>query len=788
MIPLAVALTLGVAGWIIYSWTYRSLQAKYSKDLSSLVRSQTDAIRQWSQEMKWTVKLQAKDPTTRAAILEMIELSHRDDYSTERILASNQLTQLRQRLTPICRLRGFIDFVVITPAGVNIAAWLDEPIGQRNLGTRSEFLTRALSGETVVSRPFLASSMLPDTDGVPRPGQPTMFAATPVYDRQGRIAAVLGFRLRPEADFSQIVSSPRIGQTDETYAFDHDGTMISDNRFVEQLRTLGLLADRRDVHAILNIRISDPGGDLTQGFVPISPPELQRLTLAAAAAVLGQHGLNLDGYRNYRGVEVIGSWAWLDDLDFAIVTEIETAEAYRPAMVIQRIFGYLVGYLMLISSVCLLFDVRNKQWVQQLEHEQEFGQDLLDGSSDSILLVNNNGLIQDVNASGQALFGYARQELIGHELSMLVPDINDTDHPGQTTTLTKRSSEPPSAEFQTPQVAIGRHKDNRRLFLQIQIRSLRRQGRQLLSYSIRDISIQKDMEQSIVDADRQYHDFVAAIDDWVWSIDHDGRYTDTNPAIEKILGRNSKDILKHHRYEFLVEHDRDNAMQRLAMCYAQGRGWKGQVYSWLHSNGSIRFLESTAVPTLDSDGQVIGYRGIDRDVTDQKSTEESMLHYAEDLVETRDDLEAQAIHLATKSQHLELVSAAAEAASQAKSTFLANTSHEIRNPMNAILGYTDLLLDSNLSPQQRIDFIHVIRRNGKHLLELINDILDLSKIEAGKMTVERVACHPCRIVAEVLDLMKAKADDKGLDLQTRYEGSIPQTIQTDPTRLRQNFS
>ncbi len=129
--------------------------------------------------------------------------------------------------------------------------------------------------------------------------------------------------------------------------------------------------------------------------------------------------------------------------------------------------------------------------------------------------------------------------------------------------------------------------------------------------------------------------------------------------------------------------------------------------------------------------------------------------------------------------------ATAEAASRSKSAFVANMSHEIRTPMTAILGYADLLTAPGQSDDERRRCIQTIRRNGEHLLSVINDILDVSKIEAGKMTVERIGCSPVQIVADVAALMKVRAVDRNLAFDVRYIGAIPQAIQTDPTRLRQ---
>ena len=147
---------------------------------------------------------------------------------------------------------------------------------------------------------------------------------------------------------------------------------------------------------------------------------------------------------------------------------------------------------------------------------------------------------------------------------------------------------------------------------------------------------------------------------------------------------------------------------------------------------------------------------------------------AKDITE-RKQVEAE-LHTAKKT---------ADGANRAKSEFLANMSHEIRTPMTAILGFAENMLDADQSESERLKCVGTIRRNGDYLLVLINDILDLSKIEACKMTVEHGDCQPCHIIAEVVSLMRVRADAKGLPFNVEYAGAIPETIQCDSTRLRQ---
>lgn len=130
----------------------------------------------------------------------------------------------------------------------------------------------------------------------------------------------------------------------------------------------------------------------------------------------------------------------------------------------------------------------------------------------------------------------------------------------------------------------------------------------------------------------------------------------------------------------------------------------------------------------------------------------------------------------------------AQAASQAKSEFLANMSHEIRTPMTAILGYADLLgTDGNFAthPEQATEAIETIRRNADHLLAIINDILDMSKIEAGQMSIERISTDPSQIAVEVASLVQPRALGKNIQLRVCYDTPIPAHVQSDPTRLRQ---
>jgi PAS domain S-box-containing protein len=182
--------------------------------------------------------------------------------------------------------------------------------------------------------------------------------------------------------------------------------------------------------------------------------------------------------------------------------------------------------------------------------------------------------------------------------------------------------------------------------------------------------------------------------------------------------------------------------------------WHTQFRHFHPDKGEV-WIEIFASPLRESDGSVT-WHGIAHDITAVKRAEKELLK-------------------ATQK---------AEAADRAKSEFLANMSHEIRTPMSAIMGYTDIL-GARLEDPDNLQCLDTIRTNGHYLLEIIDDILDLSRIEAGKLDLDIKRVRPDRLVLEVQSLMKLRASDKGLELAVDFDGPLPETIETDPTRLRQ---
>ncbi|WP_161604620.1 PAS domain-containing protein [Roseiconus nitratireducens] len=255
------------------------------------------------------------------------------------------------------------------------------------------------------------------------------------------------------------------------------------------------------------------------------------------------------------------------------------------------------------------------------------------------------------------------------------------------------------------------------------------------------------------DSEQRFHTLADNMSQLAWMADENGwifwynqRWYDyTGTTLEQMRGWGWKQV--HH-----PEHV-DAVVRKIRRCFQTGENWE-DTFPLRGKDGLYRWFLSRAVPIRDEDGRVIRWFGTNTDVTELRRIERELRRARE----------------------------AAEQANRAKSDFLANMSHEIRSPMTAILGYIDLLTITSDADREMVE---TIRRNSQFLLELINDILDLSKIEAGKLELDSVEFHPRTLVEDVVSLMQVRAAEHQLKLGARFDGPIPNRIQGDPVRIRQ---
>lgn len=248
--------------------------------------------------------------------------------------AKKIVAEIQYIMRPKLSRYGDRGFFIISPERINIASMRDSNMWETNLIhlQRKKYLDSAFN-DTAIFIPTIRSDVpLTTSIGVLKDGEPTIFVATPIKNITGDIIAVLAIRINPKRQFTRIIQLGRIGKTGETYAFDEQATLISESRFDDQLRRIGLIGT--DSRGILSIRVTDPGGNLLAGYqAPKTSEGIQEerpLTFMASNAIKGNAGYNTTGYRDYRGVDIFGAWLWDKELGFGLATELDVEEAMQP--------------------------------------------------------------------------------------------------------------------------------------------------------------------------------------------------------------------------------------------------------------------------------------------------------------------------------------------------------------------------------------------------------------------------------------------------------------------------
>jgi tRNA A-37 threonylcarbamoyl transferase component Bud32 len=321
--------------------------------LQTILNANTEALRSWSTTMKSDAENVAADDRLRELVIGLIQQAKSSTQVQAALLTSPQLSALRAHLKPVLDRRGFNGFVVLDTNFLVLASGRDQLVGMQSPPGYAEQLTPCLAGKVLVTRPFPSVALLPDEKGNLRAGVPTMFAVAPIRSADGQIIAVVGLRIAPDTDFTRILATARAGQTGETYAFGRDGKQLSESRFDNDLKRLGLIPDTDDSRSTLTLELRDPLVDLGQGRQ--SPRRRTELlfTHAVDEALRGRAGVDANGYRDYRGVPVVGAWMWLDDFDMGLVTEMDRAEAFRPLHILRIGFWFIFG--LLVAGVVLVY-------------------------------------------------------------------------------------------------------------------------------------------------------------------------------------------------------------------------------------------------------------------------------------------------------------------------------------------------------------------------------------------------------------------------------------------------
>jgi hypothetical protein len=354
MWPVLAALLLGGVGWLVHRSVEDAMRERLAGELTTILNADVEALRLWTKDQEAITRGLARLPDLRPAVRDLLTIAKRPNTTTGALLQSRALADVRAHLAPFLENFGYSDFFIVSPSLRVVGANQDAPINNVLEGYRAEFSTKVLKGQASVSKPFRSQLLLLNANRELKAGLPTIFAAAMIPGEDAKPLAVLGLRIRPETDFTNILQTARYGYSGETYVISNTGLLLSESRFDSDLRRLGLLPDLADAQSILTVEVHDPQVNMMEGERPsLSRPD-QPLTKLAAKAVAGGEGVEMSAYRDYRGVPSIGAWKWLPDYDFGVLTEVDVADAFRPLYVLRRAIWSLLGLLVLSAGGILL--------------------------------------------------------------------------------------------------------------------------------------------------------------------------------------------------------------------------------------------------------------------------------------------------------------------------------------------------------------------------------------------------------------------------------------------------
>ncbi|MCE9570191.1 MAG: PAS domain S-box protein [Rhodocyclales bacterium] len=391
---------------------------------------------------------------------------------------------------------------------------------------------------------------------------------------------------------------------------------------------------------------------------------------------------------------------------------------------------------------------------------------LLDSAMDAVIGMDRRGRVLIWNSRAESIFGYRADQAVGRTVAELIvpPEYRERHQAGMVRFI--ETGEPKIIGSRVE--VTGMRADGSRFPIELTIGSISEGDNALFSAYVRDITERKDAETQL----RKLSLAVEQSPESIVITDVDGQIDYVNEAFvfntgysrEEVVGCNPK----------ILQSGKTPVATYVSMwsTLIEGEPWKGELYN-KRKDGSEYVEFAIITPIRQADGSVTHYVAVKEDITEKK-------RLGLELDQHRHNLENL---VASRTLQLDEARERAEVANQAKSSFLANMSHEIRTPMNAIIGLTHLLRKGETSPEQA-DRLGKIDTAATHLLSIINDILDLSKIEAGKLTLEQTDFSLAAILDHTRSLIGEQARAKGLAIEIDA-GDVPSWLRGDPTRLRQ---
>ena len=398
-----------------------------------------------------------------------------------------------------------------------------------------------------------------------------------------------------------------------------------------------------------------------------------------------------------------------------------------------------------------------KELENKVEERTAHLRGIIDTAENGIIVIDSQGLINEFSPAAQGIFGYAKEEVLGKSVNLLMPEPDGLEHDRY---LRNFNQGGPTKLIGRQTVVQARRKDGSLFPMEIALNSAVVNGNPIFVAVLSDITERKAMEDEIRKSRERYQRLVEDLAGRFAIFSHkpDGEILFIGESVlsvfglprEKVIGRKWQEVID---WEPGVS-EQATAMFREAM--RRGQTALEIEMAYTHVDGTRHELLNSMHPVFNKDGELETIEGIIEDITGRKAV-------AKALAEAKEE---------------------AEQATRAKSDFLANMSHEIRTPMNAIMGLSHLALQSDLGDKQR-SYIEKVHVSAENLLGILNDILDFSKIEAGRMDMENTEFFLGEVFEHLASVLGVRAQESGLQLMFDLPSGLPSALVGDPLRLGQ---
>ena len=502
--------------------------------------------------------------------------------------------------------------------------------------------------------------------------------------------------------------------------------------------------------------------------------DLRKRMLALGCSVVSVVGSGVDAYQaamehrpdlilldigmagEYDGITAAEKIRAVMDVPVIFVTSYSDKETLRRAKEIGP-FGYVLKPFderELATTVEMALYRHHTE--QKLRKSEELYRTLIENTGEGIVFAGLDERFTFVNPTAELIFGVERGGLQGR-------CIGEFTTPEVFATIREQTRLRETGVHSTYTIEICRPDGNHRTLLLTATPQFDQRGTLTGAFAIfRDITEDHQAEEALRISEQRFRELYDDAPVGYHEIDRDGTLTRVNRTEQVILGYTEEEMLGRPVWTFLENPD--------ASQEAVHRKVKGGEQSTEPYERVFRCKDGALIPVLvedriqfDAAGRVTGIRSTMQDITERKRSEVELRQYADELRLAKD---------------------AAEEAGRVKASFLAAMSHEIRTPMNGVIGMTSLLLETGLTEEQR-EYAETIRNSGESLLAILNEILDFSKVESGRIDLEHEPFSPLSCIEEVLDLFAGKASEKNLELIGSVDPAVPDVLMGDPSRVRQ---